>query len=288
MIATDSAGNSSELPVNLKFSLREKTEDSEQKTDATGDGETISALSIEESEETTAENNDQETVEDGVTTSEEIKPSESIDDGNNTDELAESETPANNPKNSEAEQPTDSQDLTTEAGNDGESIDDESIKETDESDTSETEETIESDDAIRPSAPTLQADSDSGQSQSDAVTNINTPTLSGTAAAGATIALNTEQGFLGTTSTDSEGNWSFTVREDNQLAEGTNIITTQTNLEDGKASEPSDPLTLIVDTTRPEFISTTEGEAELIVPKELWIKMVMQIGRWYGSESDPA
>ena len=98
VIATDSAGNSSDLPVNLKFSLREKTEDIEQKTDATGDGETISALSIEESEETTAENNDQETVEDGVTTSEEIKPSESIDDGNNTDELAESETPTNDPK----------------------------------------------------------------------------------------------------------------------------------------------------------------------------------------------
>ena len=113
----------------------------------------------------------------------------------------------------------------------------------------------------------MQADSDSGQSQDDGVTNINTPTLSGTAAAGATIALNTEQGLLGTTSADSEGNWSFTVREDNQLAEGTNIITAQTNLEDGKASEPSDPLTLIVDTTRPEFTSTTEGEAELIVPK---------------------
>ena len=267
VIATDSAGNRSELPVSIKFSLREKTEDSEQKTDATGDGETISALSIEESEETTAENNNQETVGDDVTTSEEIKPSQALDNGNNTDELAESETPANNPQNSEEEQPTDSQDGTTEAGNDGKRIDDESIKETDESDTSETEETIETDDAIRPSAPTLQADSDSGQSQDDGVTNINTPTLSGTAAAGATIALNTEQGLLGTTSTDSEGRWSFTVGEDNQLAEGTNIITAQTDLEDGKVSEPSDPLTLIVDTTRPDFTSTTEGVAELIVPK---------------------
>ncbi|MDC3011001.1 Ig-like domain-containing protein [Synechococcus sp. AH-736-G21] len=267
VIATDSAGNSSELPVNIKFSLREKAEDSEQKTDATGDGETISALSIEQSEETTTENNDQETVGDEVTTSEEIKPSESIDDESNTDELAEPETPANNSENSYAEQPTDSQDVTTKAGNDGESIDEESIKETDESDTSETEETIDTEDATRPSAPTLQTDSDSGQSQDDGVTNINTPTLSGTAPAGATIALNTVQGLVGTTSTDSEGHWSFTVGEDNQLAEGTNIITAQTNLEDGKASEPSDPLTLIVDTTKPEFTSTTEAEAELNVPK---------------------
>ena len=117
------------------------------------------------------------------------------------------------------------------------------------------------------SAPALQADSDSGLSQIDGITNINTPTLIGTAPAGATIALNTEQGLLGITTADSEGNWTFTVGEDNQLPEGTSIITAQTNLDKEEESEPSDPLTLVVDTTKPEFTSAAAATAELLVPE---------------------
>lgn len=110
-----------------------------------------------------------------------------------------------------------------------------------------------------PSAPTLSPGSDNG-TQGDGLTNDTTPTLTGTAAANATVKLYDTVGIthLGTTFTDGSGNWSFTT---STLSEGTHMLkVTQTvGLYN---SHLSAPLAVTIDTTAPSvgsIVPSTTG-----------------------------
>ncbi|KZR72726.1 SBBP repeat-containing protein [Prochlorococcus marinus] len=76
-----------------------------------------------------------------------------------------------------------------------------------------------------PSTPDLIATSDSGISNSDDITNDNTPSFSGTAKAGTSIELFADGISLGSSITDNNSNWAYTVPNDNPLADGSIAIT---------------------------------------------------------------
>ncbi|KZR83591.1 SBBP repeat-containing protein [Prochlorococcus marinus] len=107
-----------------------------------------------------------------------------------------------------------------------------------------------------PSTPDLIATSDSGISNSDNLTNDNTPTFSGTAEAGSSVELFADGISLGSSITDSNSNWAYTVANDFPLADGSIAITATTTTETAtSSSDPSDPLNLTIDATSPAFSS---------------------------------
>ncbi|WP_413681483.1 Ig-like domain-containing protein [Prochlorococcus sp. MIT 1327] len=107
-----------------------------------------------------------------------------------------------------------------------------------------------------PSIPDLIATSDSGISNSDNITSDNTPTFSGTAKAGSSVELFADGISLGSSITDSNSNWAYTVANDSPLADGSIAITATTTTETAtSASDPSDPLNLTIDATAPAFSS---------------------------------
>ncbi|CDZ76026.1 Exoglucanase B precursor [Legionella massiliensis] len=79
-------------------------------------------------------------------------------------------------------------------------------------------------------------------------TNDTTPTLSGTAEAGATISIYDNGILLGTTTADASGNWSFTT---NSLPEGAHSLTITATDAVGNVSSPTLPFSFTVDTTAP-------------------------------------
>ncbi|MDA9700050.1 Ig-like domain-containing protein [Synechococcus sp. AH-736-M02] len=80
-----------------------------------------------------------------------------------------------------------------------------------------------------PSIPDLSPTSDTGSSGSDNLTSVSTPTFVGTADVGTTVELFADDKSLGTTNTDPEGNWSFTVPDVSALADGRTAITATAN-----------------------------------------------------------
>ncbi|MCA1178232.1 Ig-like domain-containing protein [Pantoea rwandensis] len=79
-------------------------------------------------------------------------------------------------------------------------------------------------------------------------TDDNTPTLTGTAEAGATVSIYDGNTLLGTVVVGADGNWSFTSPA---LAEGQHSFTTTVTDAAGNTSGSSDPITFIVDTVAP-------------------------------------
>ncbi|WP_058959341.1 Ig-like domain-containing protein, partial [Type-E symbiont of Plautia stali] len=79
-------------------------------------------------------------------------------------------------------------------------------------------------------------------------TDDNTPTLTGTAEAGATVSIYDGSTLLGTVVVGADGNWSFTSPA---LAEGQHSFTTTVTDAAGNTSGSSDPITFIVDTVAP-------------------------------------
>nr|WP_162488207.1 ELWxxDGT repeat protein [Azospirillum lipoferum] len=98
-----------------------------------------------------------------------------------------------------------------------------------------------------PSAPVLAAGQDSGASATDGLTNINRPTISGTAEAGSTVTVLVFGVALGTTTADANGQWSFTFAT--PLADGARSITTTATDLAGNVSAASPPLALTIDAT---------------------------------------
>ncbi|WP_415381688.1 Ig-like domain-containing protein [Halosimplex sp. TS25] len=91
--------------------------------------------------------------------------------------------------------------------------------------------------------------SDTGASNTDGVTNETTPTLSGTARAGATVEIASDRdGSLGTATVDGSGDWSFTPGA--ALSEGTHGLTATITDAAGNTRRSS-PLSVTVDTTAP-------------------------------------
>ncbi|WP_262462519.1 Ig-like domain-containing protein [Alloalcanivorax balearicus] len=80
-------------------------------------------------------------------------------------------------------------------------------------------------------------------------TNDTTPTLTGTAEAGSTVAIFQDGTEIGTATTDGSGNWSFTPTT--ELAEGDHSFTATATDAAGNTSDPSAAFELNVDTTAP-------------------------------------
>ncbi|EPY01984.1 Ig-like domain-containing protein [Magnetospirillum fulvum] len=102
-----------------------------------------------------------------------------------------------------------------------------------------------------PSAPDLSAASDSGRSSTDNVTNVTTPTFTGTAEAGATVTLYDTDGttVLGTTTADATtGAWSITS---SALSDGSHTVTAKAVDVAGNVSVVSSGLAVTIDSSAP-------------------------------------
>ncbi|MFC3880800.1 Calx-beta domain-containing protein [Algoriphagus namhaensis] len=109
--------------------------------------------------------------------------------------------------------------------------------------------TILNDDINAPSTPDLVPSSDSGVSDSDNITNDNTPTFEGTALPNSTVTLNSNiDGNVGATTTDGSGNWSITS---STLSSGVHIITAIVTDLAGNSSPASPGLEITIDTKAP-------------------------------------
>ncbi|WP_145953570.1 Ig-like domain-containing protein [Alloalcanivorax xenomutans] len=119
-------------------------------------------------------------------------------------------------------------------------------------------------DAVAPEAPVITQAEDDVAPGTDPVltggsTNDTTPTLSGTAEAGSTVAIFQDGSEIGTTTADGSGNWSFTPAT--ELAEGDYSFTATATDAAGNTSDPSTAFEVTVDTTAPAAptVEPTDG-----------------------------
>ena len=103
-------------------------------------------------------------------------------------------------------------------------------------------------DTMAPAAPVIGGFTTDSGTVGDGLTNDNTPTLSGTAAAGSTITVYDGSTALGTTSADGGGNWSYTT---GSLSDGAHSLTAKATDAAGNQGVASTALSLTVDTTAP-------------------------------------
>lgn len=108
-----------------------------------------------------------------------------------------------------------------------------------------------------PSAPDLVAASDSGASSTDNITNVKTPTLVGTAAAGTTVKLFDGTTQVGSAVTDSTGHWTVTSTA---LADGAHTLTATASSSAG-TSVASGSLAVTIDTAAPAAPTTPDMTA---------------------------
>jgi hypothetical protein len=101
----------------------------------------------------------------------------------------------------------------------------------------------------------LSAASDSGISSSDGITNVKTPTLTGTALTAGTIEIYDGATLIGTTEVQADKSWSFTVGSNPaklvQFADGAHSLTVKQVDTAGNRSAASDVLSVTVDTVGP-------------------------------------
>lgn len=105
-------------------------------------------------------------------------------------------------------------------------------------------------DTVVPNAPTsvtLASGSDSGTSNTDRLTKITTPTLSGSAEANSTVTLYSGATVVGTATASGGGAWTITAAS---LADGVNTLTVKATDDAGNTSAASSPLTVTIDTTQ--------------------------------------
>lgn len=100
---------------------------------------------------------------------------------------------------------------------------------------------------VAPAAPVLDAGSDSG-APGDGITSDNSPTLSGSAEAHATVEIYDGGALLGTAVANASGAWSATIGAAAPLADGLHDITVRQVDGSGNRSAPSAPLVLTIDT----------------------------------------
>ncbi len=99
-----------------------------------------------------------------------------------------------------------------------------------------------------PSAPVLTAASDSGSSSSDRITKVTTPTMTGTAEPGSTVALFDGSTFVGTALTSGTGTYSVTS---STLAAGVHTMTAKATDPAANMSIASAGTVVTIDTTAP-------------------------------------
>lgn len=101
-----------------------------------------------------------------------------------------------------------------------------------------------------PAAPVLASASDSG-TPGDGITSDNSPTLSGTALANATVEIYAGTTLLGTTTANTAGAWSLTLGTATPLADGSRELTARQVDGSGNRSAVSAPLALTIDSVAP-------------------------------------
>ncbi|OBV41597.1 Ig-like domain-containing protein, partial [Janthinobacterium psychrotolerans] len=101
-----------------------------------------------------------------------------------------------------------------------------------------------------PATPALASSSDSGTSNSDGVTSVNRPNITGRAEAGSTVTLLDTDGLtvLGTAVAAANGNWSITS---STLADGSHSLSVRATDPAGNRSAASPVLSVIIDTAVP-------------------------------------
>ncbi|MYN44207.1 DUF4347 domain-containing protein [Pseudoduganella sp. FT93W] len=99
---------------------------------------------------------------------------------------------------------------------------------------------------VQPGAPVLDSASDSGSSSSDHITNITTPTLTGSTEAGATVEVYDGASLLGSTVADGSGNWRYSS---GTLAAGTRTLTVKATDAAGNRSQASSALSIEIDSS---------------------------------------
>ena len=106
------------------------------------------------------------------------------------------------------------------------------------------------------STPDLATVSDTGVSSTDNITNDNTPTVTGTAEANATVTLYDTDGTtsLGSATADGSGNWTITS---GVLSAGVHSLTTEVTDAAGNVSVASSGLTITIDTAGPTLFSSS-------------------------------
>ncbi|PGH56145.1 hypothetical protein CRT60_14330 [Azospirillum palustre] len=105
-------------------------------------------------------------------------------------------------------------------------------------------------DTVVPNAPTgitLASASDSGTSNTDRLTNVATPTLSGSAEANSTVVLYSGTTAVGTATAGGGGGWTITAAS---LADGVNTLTVKATDAAGNTSAASSPLNVTIDTVQ--------------------------------------
>jgi hypothetical protein len=100
-----------------------------------------------------------------------------------------------------------------------------------------------------PTAPDLSAASDSGVSNSDDLTNVATPTFTGTAPAGATVRVLSDGVVVATTTATAGGTWSA---QTSLLPDGAHQITVAYVNVDLVVTPASDPVSITIDTAAPQ------------------------------------
>jgi flagellar hook assembly protein FlgD len=100
-----------------------------------------------------------------------------------------------------------------------------------------------------PSTPALAPASDSGTA-GDNITNVNTPTFTGTAEAGSTVTIKSDGTSVGTATADSSGNYSVTT---STLSDGVHSITATATDVAGNVSAASAALSVTIDTVAPSI-----------------------------------
>ncbi|WP_404404680.1 Ig-like domain-containing protein [Pelagibacterium halotolerans] len=121
-------------------------------------------------------------------------------------------------------------------------------------------------DTTAPGAPTdlvLDAGSDSGSSDSDRITKDTTPTVKGSAEAGATVTVYDTDGttVLGTAVAGDDGSWSVTT---STLNEGQHSLTAKAADAAGNVSTASGPLAVTIDTTAPAAAQVATANASTV------------------------
>ena len=103
---------------------------------------------------------------------------------------------------------------------------------------------------VTPTVPVLVPASDNGASNSDGITSVTTPTITGRAQPGTTVTLYDTDGVsvLGSTVVGAGGTWSITSRA---LTDGNHQLTTRTTSTTGIVSTASAALTVTIDTAAP-------------------------------------
>ncbi|MGF1633658.1 MAG: S8 family serine peptidase [Phycisphaerae bacterium] len=104
-----------------------------------------------------------------------------------------------------------------------------------------------------PAQPTMLASSDTGISDSDGITNVNTPTFTGSTDANLPVNIYINGVLSGSTTSDGSGIWSFTP---SALADGEYELTA-TVVRAGEESSPSQERTFTIDTIAPVVLATT-------------------------------